>query len=140
MNTKIPPRTIINTCNICNKVYDDVISEREKTSIYEIANYVKNSINEYTRIIPNILLTKKMVQPKIHKYWGLSLYDESSIAQSVLNYYTPLEPCAPTPDSDNDVLRSEDYFAYKHNNMINLLTSYICVIYHICGHVRNIVL
>ena len=62
----------------------------DSTDIYKIANYVKNSVDEMSRVFPNILLTKMQLNERVHSYWGLSDYDRLAILKSNSEYYKPL--------------------------------------------------
>lgn len=63
----------------------------ESTDLYKIANYVKNAVDEMSRVFPNILLTKMKLNERVHNYWGLSIYDQQAILKSNSDYYKPLE-------------------------------------------------
>ena len=62
----------------------------ESTDLYKIANYVKNAVDEMSRVFPNILLTKMQLNERVHSYWGLSDYDRQAILKSNSDYYKPL--------------------------------------------------
>lgn len=69
---------------------DAVSRWSESTDLYKIANYVKNAVDEMSRVFPNILLTKMQLNERVHNYWGLSDYDRQAILKSNSDYYKPL--------------------------------------------------
>ena len=58
--------------------------------IYQVANFVKNVIYEWTSVFPKTLITNVSNASGIHEYWGLAEVDEKRLEKSIKEYYNPL--------------------------------------------------
>ena len=58
--------------------------------LYKVSRFIKNSVDEMTRIFPNILLTNTTNTSRLHGYWDLAEVDEAKVFRSIQGYYEPL--------------------------------------------------
>ena len=70
--------------------FDTFVSKWANPDIYQIANFIKNTIYEWTSVFPNILLTNITNTSRIHKYWDLAFVDQTRIEKSISEYYHSL--------------------------------------------------
>ena len=85
-NAKMNPRDFVRL----NEFFDTFIHGWATPDIYQTANFIKNTIYEWTSVFPNMLITNVTNVTKVHVYWGLAEVDEKRIASSISGYYNPL--------------------------------------------------
>jgi hypothetical protein len=69
---------------------DTFVSSWATPDLYQIANFVKNTIYEMTSVFPQVLITNQTNVSRVHKYWGLAEVDATRIYRSIKGYYEPL--------------------------------------------------
>lgn len=63
--------------------FQTFVSKWASDDLYQITNFIKNTVDEMTRIFPNMLLTNISANNRIHAYWNLSKIDSSKIYNSI---------------------------------------------------------
>ena len=69
---------------------DTFVSSWATPDLYQIANFVKNTIYEMTSVFPQVLITNQTNVSRVHKYWALAEVDSTRIYRSIKGYYEPL--------------------------------------------------
>lgn len=69
---------------------DTFVSSWATPDLYQIANFIKNTIYEMTSVFPQVLITNQTNVSRLHKYWGLAEVDATRIYRSIKGYYEPL--------------------------------------------------
>jgi hypothetical protein len=70
--------------------FDTFTSKWATPDIYQVANFVKNTIYEWTSVFPKSLITNVSNKSGIHEYWGLAEVDADRLKASITGYYNPL--------------------------------------------------
>jgi hypothetical protein len=78
--------------SVLTSFFDSFVKVWAKPDLYKVSNFIKNAVDEMTRIFPNILITDTKNTGTVHSYWGLSPMDSSKIFRSIQTYYEPLGP------------------------------------------------
>ena len=58
--------------------------------LYKVSRFIKNAVDEMTRIFPNILLSNTTNTSRLHGYWNLADVDAAKVFRSIQGYYEPL--------------------------------------------------
>ena len=85
-NAKLSPREF----GRLGEFFESFVQTWTTPDIYQAANFVKNTIYEWTSVFPNILVTNITNATRSQKYWGLAKVDEDRIDKSISGYYEPL--------------------------------------------------
>ena len=70
--------------------FNTFVSQWATNDIYQVANFVKNTIYEWTSVFPKGLMTNVSNKTGIHEYWGLAKIDKIRLYSSIKEYYNPL--------------------------------------------------
>jgi len=76
--------------NILTQFFDSFVKVWATPDLYKVSHFIKNAVDEMTRIFPNILITNTKNTTAIRSYWDLSPIDSAKIFRSIQNYYEPL--------------------------------------------------
>jgi hypothetical protein len=76
--------------NRLTELFDTFVKVWATPDLYKTANFIKNAVDEMTRIFPNILVTNATNTSRVHKYWDLADVDSVKIFNSIKGYYEPL--------------------------------------------------
>lgn len=76
--------------NRLESFFDTFIQKWETNDLYKISNFVKNTVDEMTRIFPNILITNIQINNRFPKHMDISFMDTTKIINSKNEYYSPL--------------------------------------------------
>lgn len=85
-NSKLSPKDF----SRLTEFFDTFVSNWATNDIYQVANFIKNTIYEWTSVFPNILITNVKNSSRVHNYWGLAPIDASRINKSNYTYFEPL--------------------------------------------------
>jgi len=58
--------------------------------LYKVSAFIKNAVDEMTRVFPNILITNTQNTRPVQSYWDLAPVDSAKIFRSIQTYYEPL--------------------------------------------------
>jgi len=135
--------------NRLTNFFDTFISKWDTPDIYQIANFVKNTIYEWTSVFPNMLVKNITNTSRIHSYWGLADVDQFRIFNSISTYYNSLGEFREDPVLNRLLLYVQpkfvdlrlffqnlpiqeaiqvggrDYYSFFDKDTINLLLEYI---------------
>jgi hypothetical protein len=70
--------------------FETFVAKWATPDLYKTANFIKTTVDEMTRIFPNILITNVTNTSRVHKYWELAQVDESRVFNTIRGYYEPL--------------------------------------------------
>jgi len=76
--------------NRLTQFMDTFVSSWATPNLYQIANFVKNTVYELTSVFPQILITNVTNVSRVHKYWTLAEVDEVRVYRTIQGYYEPL--------------------------------------------------
>ena len=70
--------------------FNTIVKVWATSDLYKVSRFIKNAVDEMTRIFPNILLTNTTNTSRLHGYWNLAEVDEIKVFRSIQGYYEPL--------------------------------------------------
>jgi hypothetical protein len=70
--------------------FNTFVTKWSGSNLYQVANFIKNTIYEMTCVFPNMLITNITNVSRLHKYWGLADVDAKRVYKSISAYYEPL--------------------------------------------------
>jgi len=71
--------------------FDTFIRKWASDDLYKISNFIKNTVDEMTRIFPNMLLTNIAINDRFPgHHTDFSVFDKTKIYNSKMDYYSPL--------------------------------------------------
>jgi hypothetical protein len=70
--------------------FDTVVKKWATPDLHKVSRFIKNAVDEMTRVFPNILLTNVTNTSRLHGYWDLADVDEAKVFRSIQGYYESL--------------------------------------------------
>jgi hypothetical protein len=71
--------------------FESFVKSWATPDLYKVSRFIKNAVDEMTRIFPNVLTTNVTNTSRLHKYWDLAEVDSNKIFRSIQSYYEPLK-------------------------------------------------
>lgn len=129
--------------------FDSFVKSWATPDLNKVSRFIKNAVDEMTRIFPNILTTNVTNTSRLHLYWDLVKVDSEKIFRSIKSYYEPLNEFRQDrviirllesiqtkfvdlrlffdnlPIQESIHIGSRDYFALFDKDTIGLLLEYI---------------